>query len=110
MNIRRNCLFAAAAVALTACGPTENPAANVAVNDLNALVPSAETNAVTNEMPETSNTAEPAAEAPEQPAAKAPEPTKAAPAKPAPPPAPKPTEPESTDPTCAPEHRAAGHC
>ena len=110
MNIRLNCLFAAAAVALTACGPTEDPAANVAVNDLNALVPSAETNAVTNEMPETNTSAEPAAEAPEQPAAKAPEPTMAASAKPAPTPEPEAAAPANADPTCAPEHRAAGHC
>jgi hypothetical protein len=110
MKIRLTFLGAAAVIALTACGPGEDPAANVAANDVNASVPAAEQNAAVLEAPVTNIVAEPVADAPAQPTAKAPEPKKAAPAKPAPAPAPKPTEPESTDPTCAPEHRAAGHC
>jgi hypothetical protein len=110
MNIRLNCLGAAAALALTACGPAEEPAANIAVNDLNALGPASEQNAVAAEAPETNTGAEPVADTPETPAAKAPEAKKAEPTKSASGPAPKPTEPENTDPTCAPEHRAAGHC
>jgi uncharacterized protein (DUF305 family) len=37
-------------------------------------------------------------------------PAKPAPAKPAPTPAPRPAEPKAPDPSCLPEHRAAGHC
>ena len=88
------------ALALAACGspePAENnlDAANLA---LNAMV--ANEVAVANDVADT-----PAAEAPVSPAP-APAP-KAAPK----PPAPKPPEPKpAPDPTCAPEHRAAGHC
>ena len=110
MTIRLTFLGATAALALTACGSAKDPAANFAANDVNALDPAAEQNAVAIEAPETDIVAEPVAAAPAQPAAKAPEPTKAESVKPSPPPAPEPTEPESTDPTCAPEHRAAGHC
>ena len=110
MKIRLTFLGVSTAIALTACGPAEDRAANVARNDLNALVSAVEQNAAVPEAPQTETAAEPVAEAPEQPAAKVPEPKKAAPAKPAPAPAPKPAERESTDPTCAPEHRAAGHC
>jgi hypothetical protein len=110
MKIRLTFLGATTAIALAACGPAEDRAANVAGNDLNALSPAVEQNAAVPEAPETDTAAEPVADAPEQPTAKAPEPKKAAPAKPAPASAPKPAEPESTDPTCAPEHRAAGHC
>ena len=109
MNIRLNCLGAAAAIALTACGPAEDPAANVVMNDVNALAATADQNAAVTEAPEANFATEPVAEGPEKPA-KAPEPKKAAPAKPAPAPEPKPAEPENPDPTCAPEHRAAGHC
>jgi outer membrane biosynthesis protein TonB len=110
MNIRLNCLGAAAAIALTACGPAEDPAANVGMNDVNAFAPAADQNAAVTEALETNTAAHPVADSAEKPAAKATEPKKAAPAKPAPAPEPKPVEPESPDPTCAPEHRAAGHC
>ena len=109
MNIRLTFLGAAVVIALAACGPAADPAANVAVNDVNALVPAAEQNTIVTEVPE-DIAAEPATDAPEKPVTNALGPKKVAPAKPAPAPAPKPTEPVSTDPNCAPEHRAAGHC
>jgi hypothetical protein len=105
-------LSATAAIALAACGSNEDPAANAATNDLNAIDLAVEQNAASPEADETTSAAEPVADAPEPQAAPAPAPApkKAAPAKPAPAPELKPAEPEASDPTCAPEHRAAGHC
>ena len=90
------------ALALAACGSPE-PAANnldAANLALNAMV--ANEVAVANDV---ADAPEPEAEAPPAPV---PAP-KAAPKPPAPKPEPKPPEPKP-DPTCAPEHRAAGHC
>ena len=90
------------ALALAACGSPEPAANNLDATNLalNAMV--ANEVAVANDVADV-----PEAEA-EAPAAPAPAP-KAAPKPPAPKPEPKPPEPKP-DPTCAPEHRAAGHC
>ena len=91
--------------ALSACGGREEAANNAAAaNELNVLM--------TESAPLATNEVEaPAAPAPAvRGAAPA---SKAAPAKPAPAPAkPKPADPpeETPDPSCTPEHRAAGHC
>ena len=79
MNVRLKLLSAAAAIALTACGANEDPAANLAANDLNALVPAAGENVVAPEAPQ-ANTAEPTAVVREKPATEAPEPKTTAPA------------------------------
>ena len=114
MTMRLIFLGATAAIALAACGSNEDPAANAATNDLNAVDLAVEQNAARPEADETTGAADPAADAPDQQAAPAPAPApapkKAAPAKPAPAPELKPAEPEASDPDCAPEHRAAGHC
>ncbi len=100
-----DCISALALVsALSACGGREEVANNVAAeNDMNAMI--------VDSGPLASN--EVTTPAPPAPAAeKAPAVKPAAP-KPASPPAkPKPAEPAdpAPDPTCAPEHRAAGHC
>jgi outer membrane biosynthesis protein TonB len=104
---------AAAALALTlaACGGTDEPANDIAADEVNAMtnvedLPPAEPAA--NEIVETPAVAEPQPE----PVAERPAP----PAKPAPAPAkpkttePKPAESNAAAPTCSPEHRAAGHC
>jgi outer membrane biosynthesis protein TonB len=93
--------------ALSACGGREEAANNAAAaNEMNVLM--AESAPLANTEVEA-----PAAPAPavreEAPVAKA------APAKPAPAPAPakpKPADPpeKTPDPSCTPEHRAAGHC
>ena len=95
----------ALALSLAACGGTDQPENNIAVEDLNAVtnlevLPPAEPAA--NVVVET-----PAAEE-KAPAAK-PAPAKPAAAKPAPA-TPKPAESNAVDPSCLPEHRAAGHC
>lgn len=94
------------ALALAACGGPEPAENNLNSTNLalNAIV--AKEVAVANDV----------ADAPEAeavaPVAPAPAPAPmAAPKPPAPKPAPKPPAPQPTpDPTCAPEHRAAGHC
>ena len=99
------------ALALAACGSPEPATDNLDATNLalNAMV--ANEAAVANDVADVPQ-AEPEA-APAPPPAPAP---KAAPKPPAPkpapkPPAPKPAEPKpAPDPTCAPEHRAAGHC
>ena len=90
------------ALALAACGSPEPAADNLDAANLalNAMV--ANEVAVANDVADV-----PEAEA-EAPVAPAP---KVAPKPPAPKPAPKPPEPKpAPDPSCAPEHRAAGHC
>jgi outer membrane biosynthesis protein TonB len=100
--------FSAAALALSlaACGGTDQPDNNIAAEDLNAM-----TNL--EELPPVAPAANVAVEETVT-EARQPEPeaTKPAPAKPAPTePKPEPAaEPKAPDPTCLPEHRAAGHC
>jgi hypothetical protein len=96
------------ALALAACGSPEPAvdnldAANLALNAM-----------VTNEVAIANDVADVPEAGVEPPAAPAPAPApapKAAPKPPAPKPAPTPPEPRpAPEPTCAPEHRAAGHC
>lgn len=104
--------FSAAALALSvaACGGTDQPENNIAVEELNVM-----TNL--EELPPVEPTANAVAETPaaeeKAPAAK-PAPEKPAPATPAPakpkPAEPKAAEPKAPDPSCPPEHHAAGHC
>lgn len=107
--------FSAAALALSlaACGGTDQPENNIAALDLNAM-----TNL--EELPPVAPAANVAVEETvtearqSEPAVTKPAPAKPAPAKPKPTPTkPKPepaAEPKAPDPTCLPEHRAAGHC
>ena len=100
---------AALALSLAACG-TDQPENNIAAEDVNAMMNLEESppadpavNAVV-EAP-AAEESEPAAEpVPERPAPAKPAPTAPKPAEP------KAAEPKAPDPTCAPEHRAAGHC
>ena len=99
--------FSAAALALSlaACGGTDQPENNIAVEDLNAM-----TNL--EELPPAEPTTNAVVEAPaaeEKAPATKPAPDKPAAAKPAPA-TPKPAESNAADPSCLPEHRAAGHC
>jgi hypothetical protein len=98
------------ATSLSACGGTDQPENNIATENLSAMtnleeLPPAEPTA--NTVLETP-AAEEKAPAP-KPAPEKPAPVKAAPAKPQPA-EPKTAEPKTPDPSCAPEHRAAGHC
>lgn len=97
--------------ALSACGSREEAANNVAAeNDMNAMTNLEELPPVT---PAANVAAEEAVTEMRQPEPAA---TKPAPATPTPTPAkpkPKPepaAEPKAPEPTCLPEHRAAGHC
>lgn len=105
---------------LSACGGSKSPSENVAANDMNMMMANADESPADRQgvenvaaMPQDEPaTPAPAATTPPSsaPAAKpAPAPAKPAPAPAKPKPAPAP-EPEPPAPTCAPEHRAAGHC
>ena len=104
--------FSAAALALSvaACGGTDQPENNIAVEELNAMtnleeLPPVEptANAVV-ETPAAEEKAPAAKPAPEKPAPATPAPAKPKPAEP------KAAEPKAPDPSCPPEHHAAGHC
>jgi hypothetical protein len=92
------------ALALAACGSPQPAADNLDAANLalNAMV--------TNEVAVANDVADVPEAGTESPAAPAPAPGPA-PKPPAPKPAPTPPEPKpAPEPTCAPEHRAAGHC
>ena len=103
-------IAALGALALAACGSPEPAAGNLDATNLAVNAMAANEVAVANDVADV-----PQAQV-EAPAAPAPAPTakaapKPAPRPPEPKPAPKPTEPKpEPEPTCAPEHRAAGHC
>lgn len=100
-------------LSLAACGGTDQPETNIVAEDLNAMtnleeplsVAPAANVSVEETVTETQQS---------EPATTKPAPAKPAPAKPTPTPAnPKSesaAEPKAPDPTCLPEHRAAGHC
>ena len=98
------------AMSLAACGGTDQPENGIVAEDLNAItnleeLPPAEptVNAVA-ETPDAEEKAPAAKPAPEKPVQAKPAVAKPKPAEP------KVAEPKAPDPTCAPEHRAAGHC
>lgn len=107
---------AALALSLTACGGTEQPENNIVAEDMNAMTNLQE---VAPPEPAANDAAEESATEPTTPESAAPTeapakptPAKTAPAKPAPA-RPKPeaaAESPAPDPSCLPEHRAAGHC
>lgn len=104
---------AALALTLAACGGTDEPENNIAAEDVNAManleeMPPAEpvANVAVEETVTEARQSEPTATKP-APAKPAPAKPKSTPATPKPEPA---AEPKAPDPTCAPEHRAAGHC
>jgi outer membrane biosynthesis protein TonB len=104
---------AALALPLAACGEADQPDNNVVAEDFNAMTNLEETapvasaaNVAVEETVNETQQSEPAAakEAPAKPAPATPKPT---PTEPKPEPA---AAPKAPNPSCLPEHRAAGHC